>query len=160
MSLGTEAEDLGHFYDEAIDRPEGDLTSPAVSASSEEQQETRAKPPGKSVSVPQEGSIAAPVDKVAVLAMVDQLAAEDEAAQKQSVLAIAPSEDVVSWTTTISEWLQTAVELPVSIAELSCGLEMPWVEVWLGVLFGGFQVEQRGEFYESPVWVKCFDDRR
>lgn len=34
------------------------------------------------------GSIAAPVDKAAVLAMVDQLEAEDEAARKQSVLVI------------------------------------------------------------------------
>ncbi|MBD3887530.1 hypothetical protein IFO70_38970 [Phormidium tenue FACHB-886] len=57
----------------------------------------------------------------------------------------------------ISEWLQTAL-LPVSIAELSRGLEMPWVKVWLGVLLGGFRLEQRGEFYESPGWVEYSDD--
>ncbi len=107
-----------------------------------------------------EGSIVAPVDKAAVLAMVDQLAAEDEAMRKQNVLAIAHLEDVVAWTAAINRWLQTAVELPISIAELSCGLEMPWIEVWLGVLFGDFQVAQREEFYESPVWVKCSDDRQ
>jgi hypothetical protein len=101
-----------------------------------------------------EGSIAAPVEKAAVLAMVDQLEVKDEATQKESILAIAHSEDVSGWTATINQWLQTA-RLPVSIAELSCGLEMPWTEVWLGVLLGGFQLEQRGEFYESPVWVKC-----
>lgn len=84
--------------------------------------------------------------------MVDQLEVEDEAAQKQSVLAIAHSKDVAGWTAAISECLQTAL-LPVSIAELSCSLEMPWVEVWLGVLFGDFQLEQQGEFYESPIWV-------
>lgn len=113
-----------------------------------------------------EGSIAAPVEKAAVLAMVDQLEVEDEAAQKQSVLAIpqgsallcAHSEDVAGWTAAILEWFQTAL-LPVSIDELSCDLEMPWVEVWLGILFGGFQLEQWGEFYESPVWVKCSDDQ-
>ncbi|HEY9639232.1 MAG TPA: hypothetical protein V6C57_02045 [Coleofasciculaceae cyanobacterium] len=87
--------------------------------------------------------------------MVDQL--EDEAAQKQSILAIAHSEDMAGWTAVIFEWIRTAL-LPVSIAELNCGLEMPWVEVWLGVLLGGFQLEQRGEFYESPVWVKFSDD--
>ena len=74
-----------------------------------------------------EGSIVAPVDKAAVLAMVDQLAAEDEAMRKQNVLAIAHLEDVVAWTAAINRWLQTAVELPISIAELSCGLEMPWI---------------------------------
>ncbi|MBD1844341.1 hypothetical protein H6F89_13260 [Cyanobacteria bacterium FACHB-63] len=107
-----------------------------------------------------------PVDKAAVLAMVDQLEAEDEVVQKQSVLAhpqgsallYAHSEDVAGWTKAIAQWLQTALP-PVSIVELSCGLEMPWVEVWLGVLFGGFQFEQRGEFYESPIWVKCSNDQ-
>ncbi|MBD1852064.1 hypothetical protein H6F87_18965 [Cyanobacteria bacterium FACHB-502] len=113
----------------------------------------RAKPIAK----PKE-SIAAPVDKAAVLAMVDQLEAEDEAAQKQSILVIAHSEDVASWTAAILEWLQTTL-LSVSIAELSDSLEMPWIEVWLGVLFGGFQLEQRGTFYESPIWVKCSDDQ-
>jgi hypothetical protein len=104
-----------------------------------------------------EGSIAAPVDKAAVLAMMDQLEADEEA-QKQQVLAIAHSENVSEWIKAISQWLQTALP-PVSIVELSCGLEMPWTEVWLGVLFGGFQLEQRGEFYESPIWVKCFDEQ-
>lgn len=80
----------------------------------------------------------APVDKAAVLAIVDQLEAEDEAVQKQSVLAIAHLEDVAGWTAAIFEWLQTALS-PVSIVELSCSLEMPSVERWLGVLFGGFQ---------------------
>ncbi|GAP96680.1 hypothetical protein NIES2104_32230 [Leptolyngbya sp. NIES-2104] len=65
---------------------------------------------------------------------------------------------MAGWTAAILEWLQTAL-LPVSIAELSCSLEMPWVEVWLGVLFGGFQLEQRGELYESPVWVRYSDDK-
>lgn len=109
------------------------------------------QPRTKSTGKP-EGSIAVPVEKAAVLAMVDQLEVEDEAAQKQSVLAIAHSEDAAGWTAAISECLQTAL-LPVSIAELSYSLEMPWVEVWLGVLFGDFQLEQRGEFYESPIWV-------
>jgi hypothetical protein len=49
-----------------------------------------------------EGSIVAPVDKAAVLAMVDQLEAEDEVAQTQSVLAIAHSEDVTQWAAAIA----------------------------------------------------------
>ncbi|MBD1908985.1 MULTISPECIES: hypothetical protein [unclassified Leptolyngbya] len=42
------------------------------------------------------------------------------------------------WTAAILEWLQTTL-LSVSIAELSDSLEMRWIEVWLGVLFGGFR---------------------
>ncbi|MCY7273440.1 MAG: hypothetical protein LH702_06765 [Phormidesmis sp. CAN_BIN44] len=110
----------------------------------------------KSTSKP-EGSISAPVDKAAVLAMVEQLEADHEEAQRLAGLAIAHSEDVTGWTEAIAQWLQTAPTLPVSITELSYVLEMPWVEVWLGALFGGFQLDQWGEFYESPVWVKCSD---
>lgn len=65
---------------------------------------------------------------------------------------------MAGWTKAIAQWLQTALP-PVSIVELSCGLEMPSVEVWLVLLFGGFQLEQRGKFYESPIWVKCSDDQ-
>ncbi len=71
--------------------------------------------------------------------------------------AIAHSEDVASWTAAILEWLQTTL-LSVSIAELSDSLEMPWIEVWLGVLFSGFQLEQRGEFY-ALIWVKRSGDQ-
>lgn len=37
-------------------------------------------------------------------------------------------------------------------------LSMPWVEVWLGVLLSGFELEQRGEFYQAAIWVKCLKD--
>jgi hypothetical protein len=107
----------------------------------------------------QEGSIAAPVDKAAVLAMVDQLEADEGEAQKQAVLAIAHSEDVAGWTEAIAEWLHAAPDRSVSIAELSRDLKMPSVEVWLGVLFGDFQLKQWGEFYQSPVWVTCLGEQ-
>ncbi len=98
----------------------------------------------KSTSTP-EGSIAAPVDKAAVLAMVDQMEAAHEETQKQAVLAIAYSENVTRWTEAIAQWLQTAPTLPVSITELSDGLGMPWVEVWLGALFGSFHTNLNRE---------------
>ncbi|MGV0024423.1 hypothetical protein [Phormidesmis priestleyi] len=100
------------------------------------------------------GSIAAPVDKAAVLAMVDQLAADDQETQKQIIFATAHSEDMTRWTAAIAHCLQAAPDYPVSIAQLSQSLRISWVEVWLGVLLGDFQLEQQGEFYEAPVWVK------
>lgn len=100
------------------------------------------------------GLIAAPVDKATVLAMVDQLAADEQETQKQMIWATAHLEDVTGWTEAIAQWLQAAPDCPILIAEIGYGLNMLWVEVWLSVLFGGFQLEQRGEFYDSPVWVK------
>jgi len=91
-----------------------DLMEPARS------RQRRTKATGKP-----EGSIAAPVDKAAVLAMVEQMEADDQEAQKQIIFATAHSEDMTQWTAAIAQWLQTAPTLPVSITELSDGLEMP-----------------------------------
>ena len=41
----------------------------------------------------------------------------------------------------------------VSFVDLVKGLEMPVVVVWLGILLGGFWVEQQGEFYGQVIWV-------
>ncbi|NJM68625.1 MAG: hypothetical protein HC851_24675 [Acaryochloris sp. RU_4_1] len=41
----------------------------------------------------------------------------------------------------------------VSFSELVSGVRLPWVAVWLGVLLGGFRLEQRGGFYEGAIWV-------
>ena len=101
----------------------------------------------------QAGSIVAPVDKIAVLALVDQLEIEAEI-QKQQALAITYDEDVTRWTSEISQWLQTVPEDLVSFAQLCHGLQMPWVEVWMGLLLGGFELEQAGEFYRDTLWVK------
>lgn len=112
----------------------------------------RAKSGGKP-----EGSSVVPMEKRAVLAMVEQLEVEKEA-QRQAVLSVAHSEDVAGWTAVIERWLLAAPDRPVSIAELGCSLNMAWVEVWLGVLLGDFQLEQWGEFYESPIWVKRLEE--
>jgi hypothetical protein len=39
--------------------------------------------------------------------------------------------------------------------QLVSDFKMPMVEVWLGLLLGGFTLEQRGNFYHNQnVWVK------
>ena len=105
----------------------------------------------------QAGSIVALVDKTTVLALVEQLEIEAEI-QKHQVLAIASDEDVTRWTSEIARWLQAVPEDFVSFAQLCHGLQMPWVEVWIGLLLGGFELEQRGEFYQNLIWVKCPED--
>jgi hypothetical protein len=117
------------------------------------------QPRTKSTGKP-EGSIATPVEKAAVLAMVDQLEVEDEAAQKQSVLAIAHSEDVTQWAAAIAHWMQSASTHQVVFAQLCQSSGLSRVEVWLGILFGGFQLEQQGEFYESPIWISVLTTRQ
>ena len=106
----------------------------------------------KSVSQPQ-GSIATPVEKAAVLALVEQWEAKAQT-QQQQVLDVAHSEDVTAWARAIAAWLQAAPSPRVSLSELSKGLGMEWIEVWLCVLLGGFELGQAGEFYQSPIWVQ------
>ena len=101
------------------------------------------------------GTIVATVEKEAVLAMVEQMEQEAEM-QKQQVLGVAHSEDVSGWTAVISQWLAQQSAAGMSWSELEVGLGMPWVEIWLGLLLGGFVLEQRGEFYQrETIWVEA-----
>jgi len=109
----------------------------------------------------QAGSVTTPIEKETLLLWVDQWeaeATEDEVTQVQQVLAISHEEDVSGWANAISWWMQAAPDCAVPLAELCHCLNMPWVEVWLGVLLGGFELEQRGEFYQDLIWVKCPED--
>lgn len=91
-------------------------------------------------------SVAAPVEKENVLAMLDIQSVED-------VHRLAGDEDVQKWQSAIAVYL-AQVKDEISLAQLQRGLKMPIVEVWLGLLLGGFQLEQRGDFYNSRnVWV-------
>ena len=102
----------------------------------------------------QAGSIAITVGKAAVLALVGQLEIEAEI-HKQQMLAISYDEDVTRWMGEIAQCLQAVPEDFISFAQLCHSLQMPWVEVWIGLLLGGFELEQRGEFYQNLIWVKC-----
>lgn len=93
---------------------------------------------------------------MAALALVNQLEAEaaTEAIQKQQVLAIVHDENVSCWIETINQWFRQMPDQEVCFAELGQQIGLPWVEVWLAVLLGDFDLEQRGKFYQSPIWVK------
>ncbi|MBW4566208.1 MAG: hypothetical protein KME32_35095 [Mojavia pulchra JT2-VF2] len=91
-------------------------------------------------------SIAAPVEKQNVLAMLEIQTVED-------VHRLAGDEDVQKWQTAIAQYLVN-IKGEISLTKLQCRLRMPMVEVWLGLLLGGFPLEQRGDFYNSEdIWV-------
>ncbi|QLE45388.1 hypothetical protein FD723_34405 (plasmid) [Nostoc sp. C052] len=97
----------------------------------------------------QEGdSVAAPVEKANVLAMLDEVTTLED------VRNLASDEDVEKWQSAIANYLIN-VKDEISLVKLQRALEMPMVEVWLGLLLGGFTLEQRGDFYNSRnIWVK------
>ncbi|MBG1271359.1 hypothetical protein [Nostoc sp. WHI] len=97
----------------------------------------------------QEGdSVAAPVEKANVLAMLDEVTTLED------VRNLASDEDVQKWQSAIANYLIN-VKDEISLVKLQRVLQMPMVEVWLGLLLGGFTLEQRGDFYNSRnIWVK------
>jgi hypothetical protein len=96
-------------------------------------------------------SIAGDVDKAALLSLVDDLERElDEEELPQQVQGLAHDEPIGEWVARIREFLSQQPSAVVSFPELTQGLEMPWVAVWLGLLHGGesWQMQQKGAFYD------------
>ncbi|ABA24851.1 conserved hypothetical protein (plasmid) [Trichormus variabilis ATCC 29413] len=92
-------------------------------------------------------SVAAPVEKENVLAMLDIQTVED-------VHRLAGDEDVDKWRGAIAQYLMN-VKDEITLPKLQRKLKMPMVEVWLGLLLGGFALEQRGDFYDNEkIWVR------
>ena len=93
-------------------------------------------------------SVVAPVEKANVLAMLDEVTSLED------VHNLASDEDVPKWQSAIANYLIN-VKDEISLVKLQRALKMPMVEVWLGLLLGGFTLEQRGDFYHNQnVWVK------
>lgn len=93
-------------------------------------------------------SVVGEVSKDTVLEFVDELESGEAVA-----LGASHVEDVSGWVSAIAEYLEGA-KGAVSFEELVKGLRMPVVAVWLGVLLGGFRVEQRGKFYGCEVYIE------
>lgn len=102
------------------------------------------------------GSVVGEVDKEALLNWVDQMAAEqplDEAQMAEQIRELAHGENVEEWSRAIAQYL---LHLPSNIClpDLQQALEMPLVELWLGLLMGGYSLSQQGEFYDSQtLWI-------
>lgn len=113
-----------------------------------------------------ETSVAAVVDKSAVLAMIEQLEAESQASElplsdeqkKQLALAAAHDENVSTWKKVIALWMQQSGGEAVSLLQLQQALGLPLIEIWLGLLLGEqeqYQWEMGEEFYNETgqIWL-------
>ncbi|NJK52153.1 MAG: hypothetical protein HC936_03775 [Leptolyngbyaceae cyanobacterium SU_3_3] len=97
----------------------------------------------------EDGSVVEYQAKDAALEFVDQL---EERTGTEVALGASHEEDVGAWVKAIGKYLE-GIEGSVSFAELVTKLGMPVVAVWLGILLGGFGMEQRGGFYDPAIWV-------
>jgi hypothetical protein len=110
----------------------------------------------KKSSAQEDGSVVGEVDKDALLRWVDQMAVEqplDEAQMAAQIRELAHGENVEEWSRAIAQYLQlfgSNIRLP----DLQQALGMPVVELWLGLLMGGYSLEQQGRFYNSQtLWI-------
>ena len=87
-------------------------------------------------------SVVGECNKEALLLMLDEERA------KQQALAVAHAEAVEEWSARLREYFMQSSK-PTLLDDLVQQLQMDWVEIWLGLLLGGFKLEQQGEFYDS-----------
>ncbi|MDX2243078.1 MAG: hypothetical protein NW224_20550 [Leptolyngbyaceae cyanobacterium bins.302] len=103
-----------------------------------------------------DGSIVGEVDKEALLNWVDQVAAEqllNEAQMAEQIRELAHGENVEEWSEAIAQYLQH-LQSNIRLPDLQRALKMPMVELWLGLLMGGYSLNQQGEFYDSQtLWI-------
>jgi hypothetical protein len=92
--------------------------------------------------------------KAEILAEIGESEEIDPEVAYQQAIGLAHDEDVSAWGAAISVRLDEWDDASVPFLELQRSIEMPLVQVWLGLLLNGFKIEQRGEFYETEqVWI-------
>lgn len=97
-------------------------------------------------------SVVGEVEPAALQKMLDEMEKQKSAADM--VRDLAGEEDIAAWSALIREWLQSdSNENSISLFQLWQQMQRPWVEIWLGLLLGGFELRQSGQFYESEVWI-------
>lgn len=85
--------------------------------------------------------------------LLEELETELRVEQPDEVLQVLEEEDVLAWVHAISTYLQGTSGM-VPLVELKQELQLSLVPIWLGMLLGGFQFEQRGGFYDQNVWIE------
>jgi hypothetical protein len=96
-------------------------------------------------------SVVAVVEPEVILQMVEQIEADE---QSQMIRQLSGEEDPIRWAATIAQWMEVNRSYqPTSLTSLFRELPMPWVEIWLGLLLGQFELEQVGEFYQGEIFV-------
>jgi hypothetical protein len=99
--------------------------------------------------------------KAEILAEIGESEEIDPEVAYQQAMALAHDENVSEWGAAISsrldEWDRSSsddAQASVPLLELQRSIEMPLTQVWLALLLNGFEIEQRGEFYDTEqVWI-------
>jgi len=107
--------------------------------------------PGKRVKSPK---VTGPLDEEdSVFVELDTEQALQLAEQDLESVNLSHAENVSDWVEQIQAWFERQPD-EIRLKDLLEQLNMPFVELCLGLLLGGFALEQRGAFYEfSSIWI-------
>ena len=103
-------------------------------------------------------SVVGELNRTTVLQVLDQQMSQEpdltEAEIFNRTLALAHDEDVAAWARAIAHWMDERQVSTISLVQLQQSIGMPLIQLWLTLLLGGYEIEQRGEFYETEqIWV-------
>lgn len=100
------------------------------------------------------GSQETPIDKKTAKAIANQA----RKLAKKDILDLAGKENISAWQSAIAHWMQQHQGDKVSLLQLQQALDMPLVEVWLGLLHSPtpYQWDRQGEFYREArdIWIR------
>ena len=98
-------------------------------------------------------SVVAEIDKEVLIQSLEQESLLSFEEEFERAISTAHAEDVSAWIEAIAYSLKTN-DLPMRLLALHDSLQLPIIEVWLGLLLGNFKLEQKGTFYNSnEIWI-------
>lgn len=108
-----------------------------------------------------DNSLAGTVDKAVLLEVVNRMEEEHlptEAEFAEQLRQLAGEEDIETWQSAIAHQM-TQVNTKVCLADLQQALEIPLVNIWLGLILSGeeqYEWETDGEFYHDAgkLWLR------
>lgn len=103
------------------------------------------------------GTVVGGIDKAALLAQLEQRLNEhpgmSEAEAFDTTIAVAHGEDVTRWSEAIAQQFENGKLTSATLLKLQHCSKLSLVEVWLGLLLGGYHLVQQGEFYDGQTIV-------
>jgi hypothetical protein len=100
-------------------------------------------------------TVVAAVDPATLADAVERLESSEAGIDLEAAIELAHVEDVEAWARAISTYFDATKEETVSLQTLRQSIQLPWIEVWLGLLLGGYRLERRGtDFYAGEIWVR------
>ena len=98
-------------------------------------------------------SVVAEIDKEVLIKSLEQESLLSFEEEFERAISTAHAEDVSAWIEAITYSLKIN-DLPMRLLALHDSLQLPIVEIWLGLLLGNFKLEQKGTFYNSnEIWI-------